>query len=85
VASPDDDGVWRRAEIDSPCVRVCVVHPGAGLCVGCFRTPDEIAAWSRMPPEARRAVMDALPGREPLLTARGARASDRASRRRARG
>jgi predicted Fe-S protein YdhL (DUF1289 family) len=85
VASEQTDGVWRRAEIESPCVKVCVVHPGAGLCVGCFRTPDEIAAWSRMTPEARRAVMAALPAREPLLTARGARASDRLSRRRTRG
>jgi predicted Fe-S protein YdhL (DUF1289 family) len=34
-----------------------------GLCRGCFRTLDEIAAWSVLDDEARRAVMAALPAR----------------------
>ena len=55
--------VWTRDEIDSPCIRVCVVHPASRLCTGCLRTMDEIAAWSRMTPEARRAVMAELPSR----------------------
>lgn len=57
------DEVWKRDEIESPCVNICVVHPATGLCVGCHRTGEEIAAWSVMTPEARRAVMAALPGR----------------------
>ncbi|MEM7488493.1 MAG: DUF1289 domain-containing protein [Pseudomonadota bacterium] len=57
------DRIWARAEIESPCVRVCVVHPETRLCTGCARTMDEIADWSRMTPEARRAVMADLPGR----------------------
>jgi predicted Fe-S protein YdhL (DUF1289 family) len=77
------DDVWRREEIESPCVKTCVIHPGAGLCVGCLRTGDEIAGWSRMSPETRRAVMAELPSRQPRLTAAGARPSAR--RRRARG
>jgi predicted Fe-S protein YdhL (DUF1289 family) len=76
--------VWRREEADSPCVQVCVIHPGAGICVGCYRTGDEIARWSRMTPEARREIMDALPARAPMLTAAGARPSLRIKRRRAR-
>jgi predicted Fe-S protein YdhL (DUF1289 family) len=76
------DAVWRRPEIESPCVKVCVIHPSAGICVGCHRTGDEIAAWSRLTPEARRAIMAELPGRAPRLTAPGARPS---ARRRARG
>ncbi len=61
------DEVWKRDEIDSPCVKVCVLHPGAKLCMGCYRTGDEIARWSRMAPEERRSIMDALPEREPLI------------------
>ena len=64
------DTVWTRDEIESPCVRICVIHPEAKLCVGCHRTRDEIAAWSRMTPEARREVMDALPARAPQLARR---------------
>ena len=57
------DEVWRRDEIESPCVKVCVVDPSTGLCLGCHRTVEEIAGWSAMTREARRAVMAELPGR----------------------
>ena len=57
------DEVWRRDEVESPCVKVCVVDPGTGLWLGCHRTVEEIAGWSAMTPEARRAVMAELPGR----------------------
>ncbi len=66
----DSDGIWQRAEIDSPCVKICVIHPDAGLCIGCKRTRDEIARWSAMTPEERGAVMAALPGRSGLLARR---------------
>jgi hypothetical protein len=70
------DEVWKRDEIESPCVKVCVVHPEARLCVGCLRTIDEIGAWSRMTPAARRAVMEELPARKPLIAQRrGGRAA----------
>jgi predicted Fe-S protein YdhL (DUF1289 family) len=62
------DEVWKRDEIESPCVKVCVLHPGAKLCMGCFRTGDEIARWSRMDPAERKAIMADLAAREPLIT-----------------
>jgi len=64
------DDVWKRDEIASPCVKLCVVHPEARICVGCLRSIDEIAGWSRMSPEARAAVMAELPGRAPALARR---------------
>ena len=73
--------VWRREEPESPCVQVCVIHPGAGICIGCHRTGEEIAAWGRLSPEARRAVMEDLPNRAPLLRAAGARPARRRGRR----
>jgi predicted Fe-S protein YdhL (DUF1289 family) len=70
------DEIWSRDEIASPCVKICVIHPAAGLCIGCLRSRDEIAAWSRMRPETRAAVMAELPARAPLLKRRrGARAA----------
>lgn len=72
----DTDGIWKRAEIESPCVKVCVIHPETRLCTGCLRSIDEIGAWSRLSPEARAAVMDDLPNRAPLLQKRrGGRAA----------
>ncbi len=64
------DEVWKRDEIASPCVKLCVVHPEARLCVGCLRTIEEISGWSKLTPEARDAVMAELPGRAPQLARR---------------
>jgi predicted Fe-S protein YdhL (DUF1289 family) len=64
------DEVWKRDEIASPCVKVCVVHPEERLCVGCLRTMDEIAAWSRLTHEARAEIMALLPSRAPRLARR---------------
>lgn len=70
------DDVWKRAEIESPCVKLCVVHPEARICVGCFRSIDEISGWSRLSPDQRRAIMAELPSRAPQLTKRrGGRAA----------
>lgn len=72
----DNAPVWTRNEIESPCVRVCVVHPDARICTGCFRTVDEIARWSKMSAEERREIMAALPDRAPMLRKRrGGRAA----------
>ena len=39
------DHIWKRAEIDSPCIKICVIQPETRLCTGCLRTIDEISAW----------------------------------------
>lgn len=61
------DEVWRRNEVESPCVKICVIHPESRLCVGCYRSIEEIAGWSTMAPEVRRAVMADLPSRAELV------------------
>lgn len=72
------DEIWKRNEIDSPCVKLCSVHPVVGLCVGCMRSIEEIRDWSRMQPETRRAIMAELPGRAPRFSQRrGGRAARR--------
>ncbi len=75
------DEIWKRDEVESPCVKVCVVHPETRLCVGCRRSIDEIARWSRMTPEERRAVLADLPGRSPGPSRRGGAAARRGARR----
>ncbi len=70
------DDIWKRAEVESPCIKICVIHPEARLCTGCLRSIDEITAWSKMTPEARRSVMAELPARQGLLSKRrGGRAA----------
>ena len=42
--------------VASPCINICRMSPATGLCEGCLRTLDEIAQWSRLDDEAKRAV-----------------------------
>lgn len=72
------DEVWQRDEIASPCIKICVIHPDAKICVGCYRSGAEIAQWSAMTPEARATLMDDLPNRASQVTQRrGGRAARR--------
>lgn len=64
------EDIWNRDEPESPCVRICVVHPEARLCVGCFRSLEEIARWGRMSAAERRAVVAELPGRADRMPVR---------------
>jgi uncharacterized protein len=64
------DDIWTRAEIESPCIKICVIHPEARLCTGCLRSIEEIGGWSRMTPEDRRRIMDDLPARAGRLAVR---------------
>ena len=64
------DEIWKRAEIESPCIKLCVIHPDSRTCVGCFRTIDEISAWSRLSVDQRRDITAALPARAAEMTKR---------------
>lgn len=64
------DEIWQRDEIESPCVKLCQIHSVERLCIGCYRTLDEIGTWSRLTPEARRAIMQELPSRKGRLAQR---------------
>jgi len=49
--------------VATPCVQVCVVDGESGLCLGCFRTLNEVARWSGFTDAERAAIMAALPSR----------------------
>ena len=53
--------------IESPCVLVCSIDTDTGWCLGCGRTRDEIARWTAIDGDARRAVMAILPQRMAAL------------------
>lgn len=46
----------QAAAVPSPCMSVCRMDMDTGLCEGCLRTLDEIAAWGRMGDDDKRAV-----------------------------
>ena len=57
------DNLWKRDEIDSPCVKLCSIHPAERICVGCYRSMEEIGAWSSLSTEVRLEIMAELPSR----------------------
>jgi predicted Fe-S protein YdhL (DUF1289 family) len=68
-----------EANIDTPCNRVCVVHPARGFCIGCGRTLDEIARWMDFAPAERARIVAQLPSRLAALSGPGTGAQKTAS------
>lgn len=70
--------------IETPCIKICVVDPETGFCIGCGRTRDEIGGWLGMSSAERQTVMAGLPERVATLTIRKTRRGGRAGRLQAR-
>lgn len=49
--------------IESPCIRICTLDASGELCLGCFRTLDEIVAWTGLSEAERAGVLARLPAR----------------------
>ncbi|MGY8905026.1 MAG: DUF1289 domain-containing protein [Burkholderiales bacterium] len=45
-----------QSPVPSPCLSVCRMDASSSLCAGCFRTIEEIAAWSRLDEVGKRHV-----------------------------
>ena len=50
------DLMKRSGEITSPCISVCQMDAATAMCKGCFRTRDEIAAWSSAGDQSKLAI-----------------------------
>lgn len=54
---------------DSPCVHICLMDYRLGLCIGCYRTLDEITHWVSYSPDQKRALRQQLEARRAASTA----------------
>ncbi len=52
-----------QCEPESPCIDNCQLDPGTNLCLGCYRSMDEISGWPRFSAAQKRMVLDRLAGR----------------------
>ena len=54
--------VWAEADqpVASPCINVCRMTEDRSYCKGCFRTIDEIRAWSKGDSELRLQIWGQL-------------------------
>lgn len=46
--------------LPSPCINVCKMDARSGLCLGCFRTIDEITVWARTDDVHRARILAAV-------------------------
>ena len=56
-------GGVRADDVPSPCISVCTLDASQVYCTGCLRTLHEIAEWSRMSADDKRAVLASLSAR----------------------
>lgn len=65
------------AAVASPCRKLCQLHPIERVCLGCFRTIDEISKWARLSEAKRAAIVADLPARRAAREEREARLKER--------
>ena len=53
--------------IASPCINVCQMHAQTGLCIGCYRTLDEIARWAAIDEDERAQILELVAERKDEL------------------
>lgn len=54
----------RDGEVSSPCIDACCIDPDTGLCTGCYRTGNEIAAWRSLSTAEKELILSELPKRK---------------------
>jgi len=45
------------SSVASPCIGICSLDPETGLCIGCWRTGSEVAAWFSANDEKRLQIL----------------------------
>ncbi len=63
MATSDTDSSTR---VESPCVRKCTLDDN-DICVGCFRSIDEICAWGGADSGQRRVILQSAATRREAL------------------
>jgi predicted Fe-S protein YdhL (DUF1289 family) len=52
--------------IPSPCISLCALNE-EDVCVGCYRTAEEITEWTQLSQEEKKAVIEKAYSREKLV------------------
>jgi predicted Fe-S protein YdhL (DUF1289 family) len=65
--------------VASPCISICRMDEASGWCEGCLRTLDEIALWSVLDEDDKRAVWVELGRRRLRLRQQKSRAGGAAA------
>jgi uncharacterized protein len=58
----------KALDVESPCVRECVIDQQTGYCMGCWRTLNEISFWVNYTPEQKLRILQMLQERRNAAT-----------------
>ena len=50
------NGDYKRKDTDSPCIGTCSTVRGDLVCIGCYRSIDEIILWQKMSDDEKRTI-----------------------------
>ncbi|MEZ0232172.1 MAG: DUF1289 domain-containing protein [Methylophilaceae bacterium] len=50
--------------VNSPCIGVCAMSEATGLCLGCYRTIEEIRGWWDMPSTDKLGILEKVAQRQ---------------------
>ncbi len=53
-----------EVNVESPCLSVCAMDDTSGLCLGCYRTLDEIQGWWDLDNAAKQKIVDVAAERQ---------------------
>jgi len=54
---------FQSKKIKSPCIDVCISRDG--VCIGCYRTLEEMAGWQAYTEEQKKQVLENIKKRRP--------------------
>ena len=49
--------------VDSPCIGICELDYDADICIGCFRTRAEVAAWGSASIKMKQEILEKVQNR----------------------
>jgi hypothetical protein len=55
------------SEMESPCIKICMLDAKGEYCMGCYRTRQEVGAWGTMSDDQRSQIMGELVARKDAL------------------
>ena len=47
-------------EVESPCIGVCKIDKKKKICIGCFRTINQISNWSKLSDSQKQKIVNDL-------------------------
>lgn len=75
---PLSTAVAMMMALSSPCLDLCKFDRRTDMCVGCFRTTDEIRQWRKMTDHKRRQILAERSRREAKIVERRMKSEARA-------